>query len=57
MIKRVRVYLVRHGHVHYFDKQHQPVNPKYARLSATGIAQISQLAEQLKAVQMDQIYS
>ena len=57
MIKRVRVYLIRHGHVQYFDKQHQPVNPKYARLSATGIAQISQLAEQLKAVQMDQIFS
>ena len=57
MIKRIRLYLVRHGHVQYFDEQHQPVNPKYAPLSAIGIAQISQLAEQLKAVQMDQIFS
>lgn len=57
MIKRIRVYLVRHGHVQYFDEQHQPVNPKYAPLSAIGIAQISQLAEQLKAVQIDQIFS
>lgn len=56
-MKYIRLYLVRHGHVQYFDEQHQPVNPKYAALSTQGEQQIQLLAEQLKAIQMDQIFS
>ena len=53
----IRLYLVRHGHVNYFDAAQQPINPKYAPLSAQGEQQIQILAEHLHAIQMDQIYS
>lgn len=53
----LRLYLVRHGHVAYFDEQNQPINPKFALLSARGIAQIQHLAEQLKQVEFGGIYS
>ena len=57
MIKRVRLYLVRHGHVLYFDEQNQPINPKYAPLSDRGRFQIRQLAKQLaESIQIDHIY-
>ena len=58
MVDRVRLYLVRHGHVQYFDEQSRPINPKYAPLSAEGRAQIQLLSEQLAAeIQFDQAYS
>lgn len=53
----IRLYLVRHGHVDYFDTAQQPINPKYAPLSAQGQQQIQLLAEHLQAIQMDQIFS
>ena len=53
----VRLYLVRHGHVAYFNEQHQPINPKYAMLSTQGIEQIQSLAEQLKQVEFGNVYS
>lgn len=57
MRDHVRLYLVRHGHVQYFDEQHRPVNPKYAPLSTEGIGQIETLATELKQIQFDQMYS
>ena len=56
-MQRIRIYLVRHGHVQYFDEQHRPINPKYALLSEMGVGQISQLAAHLHAIEMDQIFS
>lgn len=57
MTARIRIYLVRHGHVQYFDENQQPINPKYAPLSMQGIQQIELLATLLKQVAMDQIFS
>lgn len=56
-MQRVRVYLVRHGHVQYFEADGRPINPKFAPLSEQGIQQIQLLAEQLKAIAMDQIFA
>ena len=57
MVERVRLYLVRHGHVMYFDEQNKPINPKYAPLSDRGRFQIRQLAKQLaEDIQIDHIY-
>lgn len=53
----LRIYLVRHGHVAYFDEQNQPINPKNAVLSIQGVEQIQHLAEQLKEVEFGEIYS
>lgn len=53
----IRLYLVRHGHVDYFDAAQQPINPKYAPLSAQGEQQIALLAGHLNTISMDQIYS
>ncbi len=39
----IRLYLVRHGHVDYFDAAQQPINPKYAPLSVQGEQQIALL--------------
>jgi broad specificity phosphatase PhoE len=53
----LRIFLVRHGHVSYFDEDNQPVNPKYAQLSHKGISQIKLLAENLKNLQFESVYS
>lgn len=53
----LRIYLVRHGHVSYFDKENNPVNPKYAKLSAKGIHQIQLLAEMIRDVSFGSIYA
>jgi len=53
----LRIFLVRHGHVSYFDKEDQPVNPKYAQLSHEGIEQIRLLAENLKHLPFESVYS
>lgn len=55
-MQSIRLYLVRHGHVQYFDLTHQPINPKYALLSDQGVQQIQLLAEHLKAISLDQIF-
>lgn len=52
-----RVFLVRHGHVSYFDKDNKPVNPKYASLSPQGIEQIRLLAETIKDISFASVYS
>lgn len=52
-----RLYLVRHGHVDYFDAEHQPINPKFAALSAQGRQQIQLLSEQMQDLHLDHIYS
>lgn len=52
-----RVFLVRHGHVAYFDKEHKPVNPKYASLSPQGVEQIKVLAESIKDLSFGSVYS
>jgi len=56
-MQSIRLYLVRHGHVDYFDADQQPINPKYAPLSAQGEQQIELLATHLQAIQLDQIFS
>ncbi|RSO58811.1 histidine phosphatase family protein [Acinetobacter lactucae] len=53
----IRIYLVRHGHVNYFDENHQPVNPKYAVLSELGIQQIQAVADLIRNIQFDEVYS
>ena len=50
---RLRIYLVRHGHVSYFDAANNPINPKFAQLSEQGIEQIQQLAHQLRDVSFE----
>ncbi len=54
---RLRIYLVRHGHVSYFDEANNPINPQFAQLSERGIEQIQQLAHQLQVVNFEKIYS
>lgn len=53
--RRRRLYLVRHGHVSYFDADGQPLNPKHVALSPLGISQVQSLAAVLKAVRIDRI--
>ncbi|MFC3901352.1 probable phosphoglycerate mutase [Acinetobacter marinus] len=53
----VRVFLVRHGHVNYFDQAHRPINPKFASLSDTGVEQVTTLAELIQDIQFDGIFS
>ena len=57
MSERIRIYLVRHGHVQYFNDDQQPINPKYAPLSKMGEEQIGLLAEQLTSINMDGVFS
>lgn len=54
-IVRRRLYLVRHGHVSYFDDQGRPLNPKLVALSAQGRNQVESLAAALKDVRFDRI--
>ena len=53
----IRLYLVRHGHVDYFDAAHQPINPKYAPLSKRGQQQIEMLAQYLDEISLDKVFS
>ncbi|WP_440453259.1 histidine phosphatase family protein [Psychrobacter sp. ASPA161_9] len=53
----LRIFLVRHGHVAYFDKENKPVNPKYASLSPQGVEQIRLLAESIKDISFENVYS
>ncbi|WP_224991903.1 histidine phosphatase family protein [Acinetobacter pittii] len=54
---QLRIYLVRHGHVSYFDADKNPINPKFAQLSERGIEQIQGLAHQLRDINFEKIYS
>lgn len=53
----IRVYLIRHGHVAYFDANQQPINPKFAPLSSQGIEQIIALSEVLKPIDFKCVYA
>ena len=52
-VLRRRVYLVRHGHVDYFDASGQPLDPRSVPLSAEGIRQVQALAELLAPLSFD----
>ncbi|MBH3356340.1 Alpha-ribazole phosphatase [Stutzerimonas frequens] len=52
-IHRRRVYLVRHGHVDYFDASGQPLDPRSVPLSAEGTRQVQALAELLAPLSFD----
>src|SRR5690606_22124100 len=56
-MQSLRLNLIRHGHVDYFDADQQPINPKYAPLSAQAEQQIELLATHLQPIQLDQIFS
>src|SRR5712692_5824845 len=53
--RRRRIYLVRHGHVDYFDPVGQPLDPRDVSLSATGIFQVRSLARSLRDVKFDRV--
>jgi probable phosphoglycerate mutase len=53
--KRRRMYLVRHGHVSYFDAEGRPLDPRNVSLSAQGIMQAHSLAVALKDIRFDRI--
>ena len=46
----LRIFLIRHGHVAYFDEDNKPVNPKYAQLSPQGIEQLFDQANNVKDI-------
>lgn len=50
---RRRCYLVRHGHVEYFDEQGSPVDPRYVSLSSAGVRQTQELGRLLQHVHFD----
>lgn len=52
---RRRLYLVRHGHVSYFDDAGKPLDPRQVMLSAAGIAQVDSLAAAMQGMRIDRI--
>lgn len=52
-----RLYLVRHGHVDYFDSDGLPLDPQWVGLSESGEAQILALRTVLADVQVDRAIS
>jgi probable phosphoglycerate mutase len=44
-IRRRRCYLVRHGHVDYFDADGRPLDPRSVPLSNCGVQQASALGQ------------
>lgn len=52
-VRRRRCYLVRHGHVSYFDANGRPLDPRNVALSSKGIAQAQALAQVLREVPFD----
>ncbi len=52
-----RLYLVRHGHVDYFDSSGAPLDPRNVVLSETGEAQVLALRNILAGVQVDRAIS
>jgi broad specificity phosphatase PhoE len=51
--RRRRIYLVRHGHVSYFDAEGRPINPREVRLSPWGVNQIQCLAKAMEQARID----
>jgi len=54
---RRRLYLIRHGHVSYFDDSGRPLNPRNVPLSADGEAQVLALSDCLKDITFDRAIS
>ncbi|MEQ8184034.1 histidine phosphatase family protein [Marinobacter salarius] len=54
---RRRLYLVRHGHVNYFDAAGHPLDPRSVPLSADGEAQVQALNSILHGVTFDRAIS
>ena len=54
-VRRRRCYLVRHGHVDYFNPDGQPLDPRSVLLSPVGVQQVQQLAEVLRTVDFDRV--
>lgn len=54
---RRRLYLVRHGHVNYFDAAGHPLDPRSVPLSADGEAQVQALNSILQGVTFDRAFS
>lgn len=54
-IRRRRCYLVRHGHVDYFDEHGRPLDPRRVPLSRLGVQQAWSLGQILQEVRFDRI--
>lgn len=54
---RRRLYLVRHGHVSYFDDSGHPLDPRSVRLSEDGERQVMALGDLLRDVTFDRAFS
>ncbi|TDF84034.1 histidine phosphatase family protein [Pseudomonas sp. H9] len=52
-LRRRRCYLVRHGHVSYFDADGRPLDPRNVPLSSKGLAQAQALGRALSEVAID----
>lgn len=52
-VRRRRCYLVRHGHVDYFDASGRPLDPRSVPLSAQGVAQAQALGQVLAQAPFD----
>ncbi|QHG64632.1 histidine phosphatase family protein [Pseudomonas putida] len=53
--RRRRCYLVRHGHVEYFDTQGRPLDPRTVSLSPRGEQQVAALGEVLQDTHFDRV--
>ncbi|WP_085727237.1 histidine phosphatase family protein [Pseudomonas sp. R37(2017)] len=53
--RRRRCYLVRHGHVEYFDGQGRPLDPRSVCLSSRGVEQASALGQVLQDTPFDRV--
>lgn len=54
-VRRRRCYLVRHGHVDYFDGQGRPLDPRAVALSRAGTQQAWALGQVLQDVRFDRV--
>lgn len=54
-VRRRRCYLVRHGHVDYFDAQGRPLDPRAVALSRLGLQQAWALGQVLQDVRFDRV--
>ncbi|RJG04209.1 histidine phosphatase family protein [Noviherbaspirillum sedimenti] len=53
--RRRRLYLVRHGHVSYFDANGRPLPPLHVELSSQGLSQVRSLAAAMDEIRIDRI--
>lgn len=53
--RRRRLYLVRHGHVDYFDQLGRPLDPRSVLLSEVGLLQASSLGQVLASIHFDRM--